>query len=102
MRNNEGRYEKSSYGSRKKQEAVYNDRFEISPFLLDEIPGGSCSCQLKRVPSPMEPGASQYSILKNDLRHIEEVCPIDAFDKINEYFPYCINFCIFVASLKYE
>jgi hypothetical protein len=52
MRNNEGRYEKSSYGSRKKQEAVYNDRFEISPFLLDEIPGGSCSCQLKSIRSP--------------------------------------------------
>ena len=52
MRNNEGRYEKSSYESRKKQEAVYNERFEISPFLLDEIPGGSCSCQLKRFPSP--------------------------------------------------
>jgi hypothetical protein len=32
----------------------------------------------------MEPGASQYSILNNNLRHIEEVCPIDAFDKVNE------------------
>jgi hypothetical protein len=52
MRNSKGRYEKSSYESRKKQEAVYNDRFEISPFLLDEIPGGSCSCQLKSIRSP--------------------------------------------------
>jgi hypothetical protein len=50
----------------------------------------------------MEPGASQYSILNNNLRHIEEVCPIDAFDKVNEYFPYYINFCVFVAGLKYE
>jgi hypothetical protein len=51
MRNKEGRYEKYNYESRKKYEAVYNDRFEISPFLLDEIPGGSCSCQLKSIRS---------------------------------------------------